>query len=222
MSYVQEELAEEGQTVLAAIVSHEDDARIRRALIVTPSISFYGYQVGRNHEVGAVRVVLLAADRHSHGPDFVLDGTQERRSNPSHAKSWLVRLNPANRKPPSKPVLAFHPNGHRRRLPGNTGVLGCTAAAVLSFLFSVVSGHAIVAAFVLLFYYFGGVGVRERSLYAAGVVLILFAEDTLASGLGVARVLIGALLLSNLRATWIASHWQPGAEESILPPRLVC
>jgi len=103
---------------------------------------------------------------------------------------------------------------------GTQGYWVCTAAAVLSFLFSVVSGHAIVAAFVLLFYYFGGVGVRERSLYAAGVVLILFAEDTLASGLGVVRVLIGALLLSNLRATWIASHWKPGAEESILPPRL--
>ena len=103
---------------------------------------------------------------------------------------------------------------------GAQGYWVCTGAAVLSFVFSVVSGHTIVAAFVLLFYYFGGVGVRERSLYAAGVVLILFAEDTLASGLGVVRVLIGALLLSNLRATWIASHWKPGTEESILPPRL--
>jgi restriction system protein len=42
---VQEELAEEGQTVLGAIVAHEDDARIRRALTMTPSISFYRYQV---------------------------------------------------------------------------------------------------------------------------------------------------------------------------------
>lgn len=45
MSYVQEELAEEGQTVLGVIVAHEDDARIRRALTMTPSISFYRYQV---------------------------------------------------------------------------------------------------------------------------------------------------------------------------------
>src|SRR5215475_10277966 len=71
-----------------------------------------------------VRVVLLTADWHSRRPDFVLDGTVEPRSNPSHAKSWLVRLNAAKRKPPSKPVLAFHPNGHRRRLFGSTGVLG--------------------------------------------------------------------------------------------------
>ena len=45
MSYVQEELAEEGQTVLGVIVAHEDDARIRRALTMTPTISFYRYQV---------------------------------------------------------------------------------------------------------------------------------------------------------------------------------
>jgi restriction system protein len=45
MSYVQEELAEEGQSVFGAIVAHEDDARIRRALTMTPTISFYRYQV---------------------------------------------------------------------------------------------------------------------------------------------------------------------------------
>ena len=45
MSFVQEELAESGQTVLGAIVAHEDDQRIRRALTMTPNISFYRYQV---------------------------------------------------------------------------------------------------------------------------------------------------------------------------------
>jgi len=45
MSYVQEELAEENQTVRGLIIAHEDDQRIRRALSMTPSISFYRYQV---------------------------------------------------------------------------------------------------------------------------------------------------------------------------------
>ncbi len=45
MSFVQEELAEDGQTVLGVIVAHEDDQRIRRALSMTPSIAFYRYQV---------------------------------------------------------------------------------------------------------------------------------------------------------------------------------
>lgn len=45
MSYVQEELAEEGQTVRGAIIAHEDDQRIRRALAMTSNIVFYRYQV---------------------------------------------------------------------------------------------------------------------------------------------------------------------------------
>lgn len=45
MSYVQDVLAEDGQTVRGAIIAHEDDARIRRALTMTPNIVFYRYQV---------------------------------------------------------------------------------------------------------------------------------------------------------------------------------
>jgi len=45
MGYVQDELASDGQTVLGAIVAHEDDQRIRRALAMTPNIAFYRYQV---------------------------------------------------------------------------------------------------------------------------------------------------------------------------------
>jgi restriction system protein len=45
MSYVQEELAEKGQTVHGAIIAHEDDQRIRRALAMTSNIVFYRYQV---------------------------------------------------------------------------------------------------------------------------------------------------------------------------------
>lgn len=45
MSFVQDELADEGQTVLGIIIAHEDDQRIRRALSMTPNITFYRYQV---------------------------------------------------------------------------------------------------------------------------------------------------------------------------------
>ena len=45
MSYVEEELAEEGQSVRGLIIAHEDDRRIRRALSLVPTISFYRYQV---------------------------------------------------------------------------------------------------------------------------------------------------------------------------------
>jgi len=45
MGYVQEELAEEGQSVKGVIIALEDDQRIRRALAVVPSIVFYRYQI---------------------------------------------------------------------------------------------------------------------------------------------------------------------------------
>lgn len=45
MGFVQEELAENGQTVVGAVIALEDDPKIRRALAMVPSISFYRYQV---------------------------------------------------------------------------------------------------------------------------------------------------------------------------------
>jgi restriction system protein len=45
MGYVQEELAEEGQSVRGCIIALEDDLRLRRALSVAPNIDFYRYQV---------------------------------------------------------------------------------------------------------------------------------------------------------------------------------
>ena len=103
---------------------------------------------------------------------------------------------------------------------GAQGYWVCTVAAVLSFIVSALMGSVMLGLFTLLFYYLGGVGVRERSRYAAPVILILFVADLFVSGLSVIRVFVGALLLSNFRATWIASHWKPDAEEASLPPRL--
>ena len=45
MSYVQDELAENGQSVLGVIIAHEDDQKIRRALTMIQNIVFYRYQV---------------------------------------------------------------------------------------------------------------------------------------------------------------------------------
>jgi len=45
MGYVQEELAEEGQSVKGTIIAQEEDQRIRRALAVVPNIDFYRYQI---------------------------------------------------------------------------------------------------------------------------------------------------------------------------------
>jgi|SRR5215469_10102184 len=103
---------------------------------------------------------------------------------------------------------------------GTQGYWVCTVVAALSFGFLVSTGQAIAAIATLVFYYLGGVGVRERSRYAAAVVLLTYLTDTFFSGIGVLRILIAALLLSNMRATWIASQWKPDSEEAALPPRL--
>lgn len=103
---------------------------------------------------------------------------------------------------------------------GAQGYWACTIIAVLSFLVSAFTGGLIIGILMFLFFYVGGVGVREKSRYAATVILILYFVDTLLSGLGVLRVIVGALLLSNLRATWIAASWKPDSEEAAPPPRL--
>lgn len=45
MGYVANELAESTQTVEGAILAHEDDQRIRRALSMIPNVTFYLYRV---------------------------------------------------------------------------------------------------------------------------------------------------------------------------------
>ena len=113
---------------------------------------------------------------------------------------------------------------------GSQGYWICSFVAIASFLFLLLQGRPILAFAVLLFFYIGGVGVRERDLLAAALVFAFYVMDTLTSllalmvatpwGMLVFRILISALLLSNLRATWIASHWRPESDEAALPPRL--
>jgi restriction system protein len=45
MGYVKQELAESNQSVKGVIIALDDDTRIRRALAMTPDISFYRYEV---------------------------------------------------------------------------------------------------------------------------------------------------------------------------------
>ena len=102
---------------------------------------------------------------------------------------------------------------------GAQGYWVCAAVSVLSFIFLAITGQTIIGATVLLFYFLGGVGVRERSRYAAVAVFAMYALDLFASPPSVVRVVITGLLLSNLRATWMASRWKAESDEAILPPR---
>jgi len=104
----------------------------------------------------------------------------------------------------------------------------CTVVAALSCTFLFVARQPVLGIVIFLFFHLGGVGVREHSRFAATVVFIFYVVDTLASfkllvaspGMIVLRAIITALLLSNLRATWISALWQSGSDEAAVPPRL--
>ncbi|HEY6348375.1 MAG TPA: hypothetical protein VI636_03095 [Candidatus Angelobacter sp.] len=117
---------------------------------------------------------------------------------------------------------------------GTQGYWVCTAVGVATLILSLIVDQPFIGLLYLIFYYIGGVGVRERSRYAAIVVAFMYALETLfvvltsdlrtltiyLSARLVIHVLLTALLLANVRATWIASQWSPTSEEAILPPRL--
>jgi len=105
----------------------------------------------------------------------------------------------------------------------------CTIVGIMSLVFLALAHQPITGMLVFLLFHVGGVGVREHNPFAAAVVLLYYVVDFLASfiflllnspGIGVVRIIIIALLLSNLRATWIAGNWKPDSEEAALPPRM--
>ena len=103
---------------------------------------------------------------------------------------------------------------------GAQGYWVCAIIAAFSFVVLVAQGHAPVGFVILLLFYLGGVGVRERSPAAAMIVFAFYFFDTVLSGISVVKIILGALLLANVRATWIASEWKPDSSEAELPPRL--
>ncbi len=67
----------------------------------------------------------------------------------------------------------------------------------------------------------GGMGVRQSSWPAAAVIFVLYAVNQLSSGKvpSIIPLIIGAVLLSNLRATFLASRWEAPAEGEDRPMR---
>lgn len=103
---------------------------------------------------------------------------------------------------------------------GAQGYWICTIVAIISFLLLTLSGKPVIALVSLYFYYFGGVGVRERDRYSAVVMFVVFVLDVLISPFSVVRTILTILLLSNVRATWIAHQWRAGSGDAEIPSRM--
>ena len=97
----------------------------------------------------------------------------------------------------------------------------CTIVGTISLLALVFGGQPIIGILVFLVFHVGGVGVREHNPFAATVTLLYYVLDFFAApGFSIVRIIFTALLLSNLRATWIAGNWKPESDEAVLPARL--
>lgn len=101
---------------------------------------------------------------------------------------------------------------------GSQGHWVCAIVAVFALVTSALLHQPTAGAALTLYYYLGGVGVREHSRFAAAMVFIMFAIDTIMA-FGVLKLLLSALLLSNVRATWIASGWRAESPEAAMPMR---
>jgi hypothetical protein len=69
-------------------------------------------------------------------------------------------------------------------------------------------------------YFVGGMGVRHASWPAALTVFGLYVLDHLSAGrLGIVPIIFGGVLLSNVRATILASKWKQATEDEDRPTR---
>jgi hypothetical protein len=110
----------------------------------------------------------------------------------------------------------FWPSNHAADVDalGQQGFWVCLAAAILSLVQLAFQGHWVLAVSYALFYFFGGMGVREHSRTAAIIVATFFLFNLVGSAVvlgmppGFVPLGILCLLLANIRGTWIASRWQ--------------
>jgi len=77
---------------------------------------------------------------------------------------------------------------------GAQGYWVCVAVGALSLAVLTFRGKWMIGAFVFIIYFLGGVGVRERSRYAAASVFAMYLADILASG----RPSIVSVILTGL------------------------
>jgi hypothetical protein len=113
---------------------------------------------------------------------------------------------------------------------GQQGFWICFAIAVFQLVASVFTLNPIVivtGGLGSLLYFIGGMGVREKSWPAAAVIFACYLIDTLYSAMagallspaGAVKIVFLGLLLSNVRATFIASEWKPAADGEDRPSR---
>jgi hypothetical protein len=110
---------------------------------------------------------------------------------------------------------------------GQQGFWICVIVALIEAVAGAFSSNPVILAFYLavaLIFFVGGMGVRQASWPAAAIVFSLFFTGLLymmALGRlpGILSILAAGILLSNLRAAFLASEWRPAGEGEDRPTR---
>jgi len=110
---------------------------------------------------------------------------------------------------------------------GQQGFWICVALAAIQLVVAAFSSNLVVLVAYLmaaLVYLVGGMGVREASWPAAAIVFGIFFTGLLYTVMmghlpGIVDVLFACVLLSNVRAAFLASEWKPAGEGEDRPTR---
>jgi len=120
----------------------------------------------------------------------------------------------------------FWPSDHAGEADtlGQQGFWVCVVIATATFVPLLIQGHWIAGLFIGIFYFLGGIGVREHSQPAALLVAITYILDigaNLAQGIppGALTLIAALLLVANIRGTFIAAKWAGKGDPEAMPER---
>jgi hypothetical protein len=110
---------------------------------------------------------------------------------------------------------------------GQQGMWICTVLAVATLIFSAISANPVlilIGSLSACFYLLGGMGIREANWPAAALVFAVYSVDILVRIASVQMpsifsIVFAIVLLSNLRAAFLASEWRPLGPDEDRPTR---
>ena len=102
------------------------------------------------------------------------------------------------------------------------GLWICFIVAALTAVFSAFAGSPGMGAFEGTFFFFAGLGVRQRSrvaaitAFSAYLLSALVLQRYTGNGFGIVRIIFLALLFANIRGNWLSARW--AIDQQATPP----
>src|SRR6185437_3444443 len=109
---------------------------------------------------------------------------------------------------------------------GQQGFWICLLLALLTVIGAVFKGHIVLGALFALFYFLGGIGVREHDIVSAISVTAIYLLNAAGAVLmtrqfpGWLVLFVILILASNVRGCWIASKWLRSGDPDLVPLRM--